>query len=95
MINHNDGVSRPLVSLSEFDDLIERVANAIQSDVFGPDSMLALSTGGFPVAAALAKRLGISGRHVIGLPAYKDETGDYHLDESLVQLRSPRFPATS
>lgn len=59
----------------------------IEADtIFKPDTILALSTGGFPVAAAIAKRLGIKSRNVVGIPVYKDETGDYHLDDTLVSL---------
>jgi hypoxanthine phosphoribosyltransferase len=61
----------------------------IQADkTFAPDTILALSTGGFPVAAALAKRLGISSRNVVGLPVYKNKDKDYHLDDRIVSLGS-------
>lgn len=77
-----------LVSPQRFEELIDVVSAAIVEDSsFEPNAIIALSTGGFPVAAALAKRLDISSRHVVGIPAYKDETGDYHLDNEILELR--------
>lgn len=29
----------------------------------------------------------ISSRNVVGIPAYKDETGDYHLDDAILKLQ--------
>lgn len=76
------------VSPQRFEELVDRVAHAIQSSSeFQPNAILALSTGGFPVAAALAKRLRISSRHVVGIPAYKDQSGDYHFDDRIAELR--------
>src|SRR5437762_650648 len=75
------------VSLEKFNELLKIVLKKIQSDSsFHPDTILALSTGGFPFAAAIAKKLNIKSRNVVGLAIYKDETGDYHLDETLVSL---------
>jgi hypoxanthine phosphoribosyltransferase len=76
-----------IVLLEKFNVLLEILVKQIHADdAFQPDTILALSTGGFPVAAALAKRLGIKSRNVVGIPVYKDETGDYHLDDQLVSL---------
>lgn len=79
--------SKDIVTLEKFnillDILIERI---LADDTFRPDTILALSTGGFPIAAAIAKRLGIKSRNVVGIPVYKDDTGDYHLDNKLVSL---------
>ena len=81
-------MSHERVSLEKYNKLLKIVLQKIQSDkAFHPDTILALSTGGFPVAAAIAKLLGIKSRNVIGIPVYKDETGDYHLDEQLVCLK--------
>jgi hypoxanthine phosphoribosyltransferase len=78
-----------MVTLERFNVLLEAVIGKIQADeTFDPDTILALSTGGFPVAAALAKRLGIRSRNVLGLPIYKDEDVDYHLDDRIVNLGS-------
>src|SRR5947209_3714348 len=78
---------KQFVTLKKFNNLLASVIEQIQSDTtFQPDTLLALSTGGFPVAAAIAKRLGIRSRNVVGIPVYKDETGDYHLDDQLVVL---------
>jgi hypoxanthine phosphoribosyltransferase len=79
-------IDRPIVTFEETRALTRKLVAQISSSGFEPDTVLALSTGGFPVGAAIAKQLKISGRNVIGLPTYKDETGDYHLDEQLVQL---------
>ena len=77
-----------IVTLDKYKELLNVVLEKIQVDEsFQPDTILALSTGGFPVAAALAKRLGIKSRNVVGIPVYKDETGDYHLDDQLVSLK--------
>ena len=79
---------RGMVTLDRFNHLLEIVIEKIQADgQFRPDTILALSTGGFPLAAAMAKRLGIRSRDVAGLPVYKDEIGDYHLDTRIVGLR--------
>lgn len=76
-----------IITLDTFNELLEVVLEKIQSaTTFHPDTILALSTGGFPIAAVLAKRLNIPSRYVVGLPVYKDETGDYHLDDQLVAL---------
>ncbi|MBL8121796.1 hypothetical protein JNM87_03535 [Candidatus Saccharibacteria bacterium] len=76
-----------VVNLDRFNQLLNTVVRQIQADsTFQPNTILALSTGGFPVGAALAKRLGIKSRNVIGLPVYKDDNGDYHLDDRLVRL---------
>jgi hypoxanthine phosphoribosyltransferase len=76
-----------ITSLEKFNELIEILLKKIQSDKnFHPDTIIALSTGGFPVAAAVAKRLGIKSRNVVGIPVYKDQTGDYHVDETLERL---------
>ncbi len=81
-------MNTPVVTLEEFNELVSAVTALVETDdSFTPNAILALSTGGFPVAAALAKRLDISSRHVVGVAAYKDETGDYHLDDTLVQLQ--------
>ncbi len=85
METQNSGI----VTLDRFNGLLDVVIGKIQADEqFDPDTILALSTGGFPVAAALAKRLGIRSRDVVGLPVYKDEAEDYHLDDRIVQLGS-------
>jgi hypoxanthine phosphoribosyltransferase len=77
------------VTLDRFNNLLSIVLDKIQADEkFRPDTILALSTGGFPVAAALAKQLGIRSRDVVGLPVYKDEAEDYHLDDRIVSLGS-------
>lgn len=76
-----------LVSLEKYQKLLAILLEKIHADkTFDPDTIVALSTGGFPVAAAIAKRLGIQSRDVVGVPVYKDETGDYHLDDTLVRL---------
>jgi hypoxanthine phosphoribosyltransferase len=76
-----------IVTLKKFRALVTSVVKQIEKDkTFTPDTIIALSTGGFPVAAAVAKRLGIKSRNVVGMPVYKDQTGDYHLDEQLVKL---------
>lgn len=78
-----------IVTLDRFNGLLDVVIGKIQADKeFKPDTILALSTGGFPVAAALAKRLGIRSCDVVGLPVYKDEAEDYHLDDRIVSLGS-------
>lgn len=75
------------VTLDRFNRLLSIVVDKIRADEqFTPDTIIALSTGGFPVAAALAKRLNIPSRNVVGLPVYKDEVEDYHLDERIVRL---------
>lgn len=75
------------VSLEKFNILLDKLVEQVETDsAFHPDTILALSTGGFPVAAAIAKRLKIKSRDVVGIPVYKDETGDYHLDDTLVSL---------
>ena len=82
-------LSNGIVTLDKFNGLLDIVVGQIQADEqFDPNTILALSTGGFPVAAALAKLLGIRSRDVVGLPVYKDDDEDYHLDENLVSLRS-------
>ena len=78
---------KQFVSFEETKILIRKLVQQIQKSEFKPDTIVALSTGGFPIAAALAKQLGISGRSVIGIPTYKDENGDYHIDQSLIQLK--------
>ena len=76
-----------IVTLKKFNELLEILVKKIRSDdTFQPDTILALSTGGFPLAAAIAKRLDIRSRNVVGIPVYKDDTGDYHLDDQLVSL---------
>ncbi len=75
-----------LVSYEETVKLIRAMVAQIKVSDFKPDTIVALSIGGFPTAAALAKQLNISGRNVTGLPAYKDKAGNYHLDETLVRL---------
>lgn len=76
-----------IVTLAKFNRLLSIVVSKIQADSkFRPDTLLALSTGGFPVAAALAKRLGVRSRDTLGLPVYKDSAGDYHLDNRFVRL---------
>jgi len=76
-----------VISLDRFNELLATVVEHIQTDPgFHPDTIIALSTGGFPVAAALAKRLGIKSRHVVGLPVYHDEHTEYELDENFVRL---------
>jgi hypoxanthine phosphoribosyltransferase len=78
-----------VVMLEQFNELLHVAIGLIQADAdFDPNTILALSTGGFSVAAALAKRLAIRSRDVVGLPVYKDEADDYHLDGRLVQLNS-------
>ena len=78
---------KEIVSLEKFKKLLNKIIKQIQADnSFHPDTILALSTGGFPVATAIAKRLGISSRNVVGIPVYKDETGDYHLGDRIVSL---------
>jgi hypoxanthine phosphoribosyltransferase len=78
-----------VVSLYRFNRLLSAVVTLIQSDPdFRPDTILALSTGGFPVAAALAKRFGIKSRHVVGLPVYHDDHTEYELDSSFVELKN-------
>lgn len=78
---------KEMVTFDKYKELLNVVVKKIQTDKeFQPDTILALSTGGFPVAAAIAKRLGIKSRNVVGIPVYKDETGDYHLDDGLVSL---------
>lgn len=78
--------TKRIVGFEETKNLIRTLVTQIASSGFRPDTILALSTGGFPVGAAMAKQLKISGQNVIGLPTYKDEAGDYHLDEQLVKL---------
>lgn len=78
--------SSPVISFEETKQLLQTVVAQIETSGFKPDTILALSTGGFPVAAALAKQLQIKSRDVIGLPVYKDDSGDYHLEERLVRL---------
>lgn len=79
--------TKEIVTFDKYKELLNLVIKKIQTDKeFQPDTILALSIGGFPVAAALAKRLGIKSRNVVGIPVYKDETGDYHLDDTLVSL---------
>jgi len=83
----NNKHTKEVVTLEKYQELLDVVMKNIQADEsFRPDTILALSTGGFPVAAAVAKRLGIKSRNVVGIPVFKDETGDYHLDEQLVIL---------
>jgi len=41
-----------------------------------------------PPHFACAKQLGIRSRDVVGLPVYKDEAEDYHLDDRIVRLGS-------
>ena len=78
-----------IVTLAKFNGLLDTLISKIQADeTFSPDTILALSTGGFPVAAALAKRLDIRSQDVVGLPVHKDEHGDYHLDDRIVTLGS-------
>lgn len=79
--------TKGIVTLDKYKDLLDVVIKKIQIDKeFQPDTILALSTGGFPVAASISKRLGIKSRNVVGIPVYKDDTGDYHLDDQLVIL---------
>ncbi len=78
--------NKSVISFEETKQLIHKVVALVKSSDFKPNTILALSTGGFPVAAAIAKQLGIGGRNVIGLPTYKDEAGDYHIDEEIVHL---------
>lgn len=79
--------TKEIVTFDKYKNLLNIVVKKIQTDKeFQPDTILALSTGGFPVAAAIAKRLSIKSRNVVGIPVYKDETGDYHLDNKLVSL---------
>lgn len=80
-------MDKAVITLEKFRSLLTTVVKQIKKDkTFTPDTILALSTGGFTVAAAIAKRLDIKSRNVIGLPVYKDETGNYHLDDQLVTL---------
>lgn len=77
------------VTPAKFMDLVDVVAGQIGADEgFQPNTILALSTGGFMLAAPLAKRLGIRSRDVVGLPVYKDGAEDYHLDDRIVSLGS-------
>lgn len=79
--------TKEVVTLDKYKELLDIIIREILSDKkFQPDTILALSTGGFPVAAAIAKRFNIKSRNVVGIPVYKDETGDYHLDDRLVSL---------
>ncbi len=81
--------SNGIVTLDRFNGLLDIVVGKIQADEeFQPDTILALSTGGFPVAAALAKRLAVRSRDVVGMPVHKDEDNDYHLDDRIVSLGS-------
>lgn len=64
-------------------ELVKIIANKVQK----PDVIIGLSTGGFIVAAMLAKRLAVSSRNLIGLPVRKDDAGYYHLDNSFVGLK--------
>lgn len=76
-----------LVSLGKYKKLIVIILEKIHADKsFHPDTIIALSTGGFPVAATIAKQLGIKSRDVVGIPVFKDETGDYYLEHTLVRL---------
>lgn len=80
--------SNDIVTLDAFKHLLGIVVQKIQADeTFRPDTILALSTGGFPVAAALAKWLAIYSCDVIGIPVRKDKD-DYYLDDRLVSLGS-------
>ena len=78
--------TKQVVGYEETKRLTKEVVGLVKNSDFEPDTILALSTGGLPIGAAVAKQLKINGRNVIGLPIYKDKAGDYHLDESLVQL---------
>lgn len=78
-----------IVTIGEFNRLVRVVATKIQDDPeFTPDTILALSTGGFMLGVALAKQLNINSGNVVGLPIIKDEHGNYSLDEQLVRLKS-------
>jgi hypoxanthine phosphoribosyltransferase len=82
-----EGKQMTAVALGRFNELLKLVIVQLRAEEsFKPDTILALSTGGFPFAAALAKKIGISSQHVIGLPVYKDADGSYCLDSRLVSL---------
>jgi hypoxanthine phosphoribosyltransferase len=82
--NMNPG--KQFVTLEETNRLLGIVVSQIEASGFQADTIVALSTGGFPIAAALAKRLNIESRNVIGLPAHKDENGNYSLDGRLIKI---------
>lgn len=82
-----------LISHEAFDALTDVLIMRIREAKYRPDYIVALSTGGFPVAAALAKALGVNSRRVVGLPVFKDQDGGYYLDEGLVAL-APRLSGT-
>lgn len=76
-----------IISPAEFELLAEQMLTKLNQDSgFDPDSIVALSTGGFPVAAAIASRLGIPSSRVFGIPVLKTSEGDYLLS-SCVELR--------
>lgn len=60
------------VSPQEFLDLVDDLARRLKDHEF--DVILGLATGGFPVAAALAKRLDVE--YVFGLPTMFSDDGD-------------------
>lgn len=75
-----------MVTIEEYNLLIKVLVGKIVNDTkFSPDSIIALSTGGFPVAASLAKRLGIQSQNVAGLPIMGGRPGKYSLAVNFVK----------
>jgi len=76
-----------IFSLEKYNELIEVVLQKIKADkTFRPDTILALSTGGFPIAATLSKKLSIKSRYVIGIPVYRDDTDEYRFEDTLLSF---------
>lgn len=73
-------MSLPVLYPSRVKHLVDLVANQVEEK---PDVIVGMSTGGFIVAAMLAKRLGVLGQNLIGLPV----DPDYNLETSLVGLK--------
>lgn len=74
-----------VVTPERFLQLVNVVATQIQDDGYNPDMILALASGGFVPAAALAKRLPTV-TTLEGISVKKDGQGNYHPETGLVRL---------
>lgn len=60
-------------------DLADEVVRQMRQAGFRPTMVMALARGGFKVAAEVAKRLGIQGDSVVGVPVQEYEPGKYRI----------------
>lgn len=63
----------------KIDDLAEELVAQMETMGYRPTRIIALARGGFTVAAALAKKLGILGDNVVGVPVEEHKPGLYRI----------------